>query len=555
MGSGHFLIAALDRIETGMQEFLGERPLRDVTAELVRLEQKALERLGDANVDIERSTLLRRQIARRCIYGVDLNQTAVELARVAVWIHTFVPGLPISTLDHNLVCGDSLTGIGTVDEALDVLDPDRGERQMSIYSQPILDAMRNAAVALRDVGAALEADTAEVARSREELADAERMAEPARLLFDAAVAVRLELAELPAGRAVDGIATVALRPGIATELRKMRLAHMPALFPEVFTRKRSGFDVLIGNPPWEEATVEALGFWAARFPGLKSLRQKDQLPEIERLRGERPDLAARLDDELAHAESQRRGLLAGPYPGMGTGDPDLYKAFCWRYWRLVRDDGAVGVVLPRSALAVKGSAEWREEVLTGGTFADVALLLNRRCWVFPVHPQYTFGLVCLRIGVRHRGVLRLRGPYDSRAQYEAGMATATAAIPVDEFLTWSDAAALPSIPNDGALRVFRKMRRHDRLDYLPTHSPSASSATINAERGGPGRQRICTQPTTSAFSASTSRPVARPAAARTRRHELQEALQSHERRNNLARLRRPVVQSLAARHRRLLRVG
>ena len=368
MGSGHFLIAAIDHIDVRMQEFLDERHLREVHAELVRLEQKAHQNLGNPDTEIERSTLLRRQIARRCIYGVDLNQTAVELARVAVWIHTFVPGLPISTLDHNLVCGDSLTGVGTVEEALDVLDPDQGAQQMSLYSQPILDAMQNAARALADMGAALEADTAEVARSREDLAEAKRKAEPARRLFDSAVALRLKLTDLPAGRNLEEIAAIALRPEVAAEIERIRPAHMPSLFPEVFTRERPGFDVLIGNPPWEEATVEELGFWAARFPGLKSLRQKEQQPEIERIRSERSDLVVLLADELARSESQRRALLRGPYPGMGTGDPDLYKAFCWRYWHLARENGAAGVVLPRSALSVKGSGEWRKAVLGGGAF-------------------------------------------------------------------------------------------------------------------------------------------------------------------------------------------
>ena len=55
-------------------------------------------------------------IARRCIYGVDLNGLAVQLARLAVWIHTFVPGLPLSFLDHNLVHGNALVGVGTLDE-------------------------------------------------------------------------------------------------------------------------------------------------------------------------------------------------------------------------------------------------------------------------------------------------------------------------------------------------------------------------------------------------------------------------------------------------------
>jgi len=54
------------------------------------------------------------------------------------------------------------------------------------------------------------------------------------------------------------------------------------------------------------------------------------------------------------------GIATKQYPGMGTGDPDLYKAFCWRFWHLVADDGGrIGVVLPRSALAAKGSRTTR----------------------------------------------------------------------------------------------------------------------------------------------------------------------------------------------------
>ena len=60
-----------------------------------------------------------RLIARRCIYGVDLNTLSVELARLSIWIHTFVPGLPLTVLDHNLVHGNALVGIGTIEEIRD----------------------------------------------------------------------------------------------------------------------------------------------------------------------------------------------------------------------------------------------------------------------------------------------------------------------------------------------------------------------------------------------------------------------------------------------------
>ena len=104
MGSGHFLIGAIDRIEKRMADYLAGRRLPGVHRELEKLRTAAISELGELgeSTTIEDSQLLRRMIARRCIYGVDVNGLAVQLARLAVWVPTFVPGLPLSFLDHNL---------------------------------------------------------------------------------------------------------------------------------------------------------------------------------------------------------------------------------------------------------------------------------------------------------------------------------------------------------------------------------------------------------------------------------------------------------------------
>ena len=119
MGSGHFLIGAIDRIEKRMANWLADRPLPAVRRELDFLRDAACKELDDiaeASPEIEDGQLLRRMIARRCIYGVDLNGLSVQLARLSVWIHTFVPGLPLSFLDHNLVRGNALVGVGSIDD-------------------------------------------------------------------------------------------------------------------------------------------------------------------------------------------------------------------------------------------------------------------------------------------------------------------------------------------------------------------------------------------------------------------------------------------------------
>ena len=118
MGSGHFLVAAIDRIEKKFSLWLEENKTPGIFREIQYLRNAALKDLGELSetIKIEDGQLLRRLIAKRCIYGVDLNPIAVQLSRLSIWIHTFVPGLPISLLDHNLIHGNSLVGIASLDE-------------------------------------------------------------------------------------------------------------------------------------------------------------------------------------------------------------------------------------------------------------------------------------------------------------------------------------------------------------------------------------------------------------------------------------------------------
>lgn len=466
MGSGHFLVAAVDRIEARLGAFLALHPVPPVLAELEDLRGTAIDALGDLadGVEIENSSLLRRQIARRCVYGVDRNQMAVELARLAMWIHTFVPGLPLSFLSHGLVQGDSLAGIGTLDEALSILDPQAAFGHDSLFRDQITEFLARAESALGRLAAAVEKTTRDVEASRVAQEEALAAVQPARQLFDLLVAARLGRTTVPVEVSETAVAEHSGARTGAKLAEELQAVHFPVAFPEVFLRPRPGFDCILGNPPWEEATVEELKFWVLRFPGLNSMRPAQQRTEITRLRQSRPDLVDEYEAERLRTDSLRDLLLAGPYPGMGTGDPDLYKAFSWRFWHLTRDDGAIGVVLPRSALSAAGSAPWRETVLSEGAYDDVTLLLNNIKWVFEdVHPQYTIGLVSLRKGARHAGLVHLSGPFPSLVSYQAARGQKPVEIPVSDFRGWSEGAAFPVLPAQESLDVFLKLRRHPSL--------------------------------------------------------------------------------------------
>jgi hypothetical protein len=462
MGSGHFLVAAVDRIAARLSAFLALRPIPAVTAELDRLSQQALRALDvlAPGIEMEHTRLLRRLVARRCIYGLDLNPMAVELTRLSLWIQTLVPGLPLSWFDHNLRAGNSLTGIGSLDEVVDVLDPG----DASLFRDSTVAILKPAAEPLRWLGRLTDATREEIQQARKAQDEADTAVEPARRRCDLAVAVRLGEVAAPLG--LDE-ASLAEHPSVEVAGRRtaeLNAVHLPVVWPEVFLRDPPGFDCLIGNPPWQEVTVEEPAFWALRFPGLRALNEGQKLKRIGQLRAERPDLVADFERETNEAAALRAVLLHGSYPGMGSGDPDLYKAFCWRFWHLARDGGAVGIVLPRSALAASGSAPWRDAVLDGGAFADVTMLLNNRGWAFDdLHQQFTLGLVSLRKGTRYAGTVHLAGPFASWPAYAAGRRS-KATLDATELRTWSTGAAFPLLPRADSLPVFRKLRAAPRFD-------------------------------------------------------------------------------------------
>ena len=471
MGSGHFLIAAIDRVEKEMADFLARRNLPGVRRELAALREAALQELGELAeaTTIEDGQLLRRMIARRCIYGVDLNGLSVQLARLSVWIHTFVPGLPLSVLDHTLVRGNSLVGVGTVEEVRRKFD----EMSGSLFEVDAESLLGDAAKPLNRLANINDATLRDIAAAREAISEAQAAIGGTAALCDLIAAGPISNDKRVIGFAFEDWERVAgdleSHPAVVqarSDLDGLHALHFPVAFPEVFLRNRPGFDVIIGNPPWQEATVEEHAFWARHFPGLRSLPQRQQEAEKERLRKARRDLVLLYQSEVAEMERVRRALVGGAYPGMGTGDPDLYKAFCWRFWGLSAPDGGrIGVVLPRSALAAKGSQDFRLAMFEKSARVDVSMLVNNRQWVFPeVHPQYSIGLVCIAHGAPAEKSIRLRGPFASMPAFTAGVQRAPAAFGRDEVLSWNDSASLPLLPSDRSVEIFAQLRKAPRMD-------------------------------------------------------------------------------------------
>lgn len=464
MGSGHFLVAALDAITDEVGAYLATHPNRPLRDELRRARER-LAVVGEAYgaPDLaERASdvdLLRRLVLKRCIYGVDLNPMAVELARLGLWLHPLVPGLPLSYLGHTLRHGNSLVGIGPD------LPPEVG--LFALGAEGAARAKADQVASLTDL------ELGDVERSR--ALEQELRAETAGLrdLYDVLTAEKLledPFRELVV-RAPDIVAGTT-DVFIANEVDRARRAageqrafHWRIEFPEVFVRERPGFDAILANPPWEEVTVERLGFFVRYIPGLKSLRtHAEQERRIAELLARYETPRERYEREVAAKEQLRRYILAA-YELTRSGDPDLYKAFAERFLQVIRPGGRLGVVLPRSAFAGDGTAPFRDALFARSAGLNLDFVLNNRSWMFPdVHPQYTIALLHGTVGGTGARSVSVAGPAADRAAFDR-LDEDRVEWTLDELRAALPDLAVPLIPSARVARLYKRLATsHPRFD-------------------------------------------------------------------------------------------
>lgn len=219
----------------------------------------------------DRADLARRLIAEKCLYGVDINPLAVELAKLSIWLITMSKGRPFGFLDHNLRSGNSLLGIWDLEQLIAFdLKPHRA-RQGRLFGRNIRNAVEEA-IKLRErlrsipIRAIRDVDTMAALDD-----DARRKLELPRLLADAFVGIELaetnsskknerlnRLSSMAEGfaygdeRELGTVRSEALEDLAKDEPRSIprQPFHWPLEFPEVFSADRRGFDGFVGNPPF-----------------------------------------------------------------------------------------------------------------------------------------------------------------------------------------------------------------------------------------------------------------------------------------------------------------
>ena len=444
MGSGHFLVTAVDVLSDLVAELVESAPaavewLRDgyespLVKRIDAIRNDILWRAVESGWAIDDSLLtdraiIRRMVLKRCIYGVDKNPLTVELAKVSLWLHSFTTGAPLSFIDHHLRHGDSLIGL-RVRDGLDML-----RRLSGLFASSAIQGAENAAEGMRQIEAISDADIAEVHESAALFQAVEDNTSELRGLLDFLCGLRWLTAgmrvkartefEAPLVDLLEQNSPTALRllargpddagavnvgnfetslPRFADVWREARaiadrerFLHWEAAFPGVWQgwqddRPRGGFDAVIGNPPWDRIKLQEVEWFATRdlelahAPTAAARRQG-----IQRLRDKGDPLADQFDAAKAQADGLGQVVRgSGDFPLLGRGDINLYSLFVERSMALVKPDGFVGLLTPSGIYADKTAADFFRSVSTAGRVSSLYDFENKRIFFKDVHASFKF---------------------------------------------------------------------------------------------------------------------------------------------------------------------
>ncbi|MBU6320906.1 MAG: N-6 DNA methylase, partial [Alphaproteobacteria bacterium] len=423
-GSGHFLIAAAGRLARHL----------------------ATVRIGDGEPSPVALRQALRDVIAHCIYGVDINPMAVELCKVSLWLESLQPGRPLSFLDHRIRCGNSLIGAtpallseGIPNDAFKPitgddkavcseyrrLNRDEHRQQGNLFESEIkLGRLATTVLELE----ALDDQTIEGVREQQR-----RWEEMVRsndykftgLLADAwcAAFVWRKIVDRQHPHPITqeifrrleqnpySIIPSRHQEEIERLAQQYQFFHWHLAFPDVFRPAvndqplenpaagwNGGFDVVLGNPPWERIKLQEKEWFAQRNPEI-AIAQNAALRKrmIADLVESDPTLLQEFRDDLRVAEGESSFLRhSRRYPLCGKGDINTYSIFAELTRTIVSPSGQIGCIVQSGIATDDTTKEFFQDLITSRTLRYLYDFENRQ-GIFPgVHSSFKFCLLTIR---------------------------------------------------------------------------------------------------------------------------------------------------------------
>ena len=372
MGSGHFLVQAVDFITDKILDFLNAFPANPVHYFLENTRDTILKEMDKQRITIDAGrltdvNLLKRHVLKRCIYGVDLNPMAVELAKVSLWLDCFTLGAPLSFLDHHLRCGNSLIGV-SVDEAKDFFE----KGQLWLFGTPF-EGVKMAADLMRQVGFIPDVTSSDVSESRKKYKQAKDALAPYKRILDVYASRWFGNEPKASGRGKKKEVYDRTRVFLQSDEAKAWLQNP-------IKAKLSDENRSVAETASRSSTEKRFFHWELEFPEVFYGPRPGTTMKIERLEGAgfdavvgNPPYDVLAEKELGYDISEELGF----YKGISIFDPairgknNLYKLFICRGIGDTKQTGYLSFIVPMALLGDNHSAGVRQLLLEESSLENI----------------------------------------------------------------------------------------------------------------------------------------------------------------------------------------
>ena len=398
MGSGHFLVEALNKITLWATDILKQHKEHPLISEIeadrkiIIAEQKRNKITIDENL-LTHDVLLKRKIMKRCIFGVDLNPMAVDLAKLSLWLDSFAIGVPLTYMDHHLKNGDSTIG-SFLDELKDKKNATLDDWSPTAESnQMICDVITSSDVTIKQAHA-----------SEDLYLEHKKSLEPLRRILDALTASKIDPKILPKKGKLEFIhkfghysktedkAFVNTRSKVNDLAERHHFFHWEIEMMDAFTDSRRGFDLIVGNPPWDKVKPSDDEFFTPYNVGfraipIKTKKNKEMKKILEKYK---------IENKYQTYKNQynEKNMFYKTYELQGKGDRDLWKLILELAIKTTSKNGRISIVLPSQLVSNAGTINLRKKILEKNIISFYVFENNKR--IFPIHRSYRFILLTVQ---------------------------------------------------------------------------------------------------------------------------------------------------------------
>lgn len=401
-GSGHFLIESLNAITKIVLESFDSFPSFKTLYEREKdnITQNITEYIPDYQID--ESDIIKRLLLKRVIFGVDVNPFSIELSKLSLWIDSFIFGTPLSFLEHHIKCGNALIGTSIADFKQNTL----AKSKESLFLQDLdskFNILQEVFGKLDSIKDSSESDIKESKRLYNEeilpmlsILNLYLNYENAKHFIkdpqEKQIFINLSTEKLKELGISQESEMIQAKELIESYAKTYRFFNYEIEFPEIVNGGVFiGFDIIIGNPPWDKTKFSDSDFFPQFISNYRTLSNSKK-EEIKKNLLAKPYIKAQYEGEKTFIQSVN-DYYKESYPlNSGSGDGNLFRFFVEKNLHLLAKNATLNYVLPSALMLEEGSLSLRKEILEHKRLNFFYSFENREK-IFDIDSRYKFALM------------------------------------------------------------------------------------------------------------------------------------------------------------------